>query len=252
VRAPFKWPCRARWLKGWAFPSPDSGAPTAIATDGNKMAIGMVAHFILPMMSHTQHGPMTSPKVPSHGSCIGMEGNPATGRIINTVLAVIHRRGTSSEPPSKQGYIISNILTQNAHGLRCRAGDEHGNPCPYSPHDYTKYKHLITTMKLKVIDVYFVQETWLKGDLFDKTINGFQVFRHNGEVGNHNFCVSLSSSHLATTRGGKPQELDHRSLQEGSLVSMPTSEEQNLDLGKLTTNRVRYVYTDTINCLFDI
>jgi len=42
-------------------------------------------------------------------------------------------------------------------------------------------------MKLKDIDVCFVQETWLKGDVFDEIINGYHVFRHNGGVGNHNF-----------------------------------------------------------------
>jgi len=42
-------------------------------------------------------------------------------------------------------------------------------------------------MKLKDIDVYFVQETWLEGDVFDEIINGYHV-RHNGGVGKHNFC----------------------------------------------------------------
>ena len=43
-------------------------------------------------------------------------------------------------------------------------------------------------MKLKDIDVYFVQETWLKGDVFDEIIKGYHVFRHNEGVGNHSFC----------------------------------------------------------------
>ena len=42
-------------------------------------------------------------------------------------------------------------------------------------------------MKLKNIDVYFVQETWLEGDVFDETINGYHVFHHNGEIGHHNY-----------------------------------------------------------------
>jgi hypothetical protein len=40
-------------------------------------------------------------------------------------------------------------------------------------------------MKTKSLDVYFVQETWLEGDAFDKVINGYHVFRHNGGKGNH-------------------------------------------------------------------
>jgi hypothetical protein len=43
-------------------------------------------------------------------------------------------------------------------------------------------------MKTKNLDVYFVQETWLEDDVFDKVINGYHVFRHNGKLGNHNFC----------------------------------------------------------------
>ena len=42
-------------------------------------------------------------------------------------------------------------------------------------------------MRTKSLDVYFVQETWLEGDVFDETINGYHVFRHNGGKGNHNF-----------------------------------------------------------------
>jgi hypothetical protein len=42
-------------------------------------------------------------------------------------------------------------------------------------------------MKLKQLNVYFIQETWLEGDVFDKTINRYHVFCHNGEIGNHNF-----------------------------------------------------------------
>ncbi len=42
-------------------------------------------------------------------------------------------------------------------------------------------------MKLKQLDVYFVQETWLEGDIFDEIINGYHVFCHNRKLGNHNF-----------------------------------------------------------------
>ena len=51
-----------------------------------------------------------------------------------------------------------------------------------------RYEHLKTMMKLKDIDVYFVQETWLEGDVFDVIINGYHFFYHNGGVGNDNFC----------------------------------------------------------------
>ena len=94
---------------------------------------------------------------------------------------------SESSDEDEQSYVISKIFTQNAHGLRRWARDGDGNPHPNSPLDYTRYEHLITTMKLKGIDVYFIQETWLEGDVFDEIINGYHVFRHNGGVGNHNF-----------------------------------------------------------------
>ena len=42
-------------------------------------------------------------------------------------------------------------------------------------------------MKEKCLEVYFIQETWLEGDIFDEVINGYHIFRHNGGEGNHNF-----------------------------------------------------------------
>ena len=92
------------------------------------------------------------------------------------------------DPLDNQEFATRKILTQNAHGLRCRAHDNEGNLHPNLPHDYMQYEHLITSMKLKSIDVYFVQETWLEGDVYDDIINGYHVFHHNGAVGNHNFC----------------------------------------------------------------
>jgi exonuclease III len=57
----------------------------------------------------------------------------------------------------------------------------------YEPHDYTRYEYLVASMKTKSLDVYFVQETWLEEDVFDEVINGYHVFRHNRDKGNHNF-----------------------------------------------------------------
>ena len=86
---------------------------------------------------------------------------------------MIKRRAKTSESSDEdeQSYVISKIFTQNAHGLRRRARDDDRNPRPNSPLDYTSYEHLITMMKLKGIDVYFVHETWLEGDVFDEIIN---------------------------------------------------------------------------------
>ena len=67
------------------------------------------------------------------------------------------------------------------------ARTDDGNIRPNWPLDYTRYEHLISMMKLKDINAYFVQETWLEGDVFDEIINRYHVFRYNGGVGNHNF-----------------------------------------------------------------
>jgi hypothetical protein len=58
----------------------------------------------------------------------------------------------------------------------------------HKPHDYTRYEHLIASIKTKSLNVYCVQETWLEGDTFNEVINGYHIFRHNGGKGNHNFC----------------------------------------------------------------
>ena len=86
----------------------------------------------------------------------------------------------SSSSSTDRGFIISKIFTQNAHGLRRRPKDKNENICSTAPHDYTRYEHLITTMKLKQLDIYFIQETWLEGDVYDEIINGYHIFHHNG------------------------------------------------------------------------
>jgi hypothetical protein len=95
---------------------------------------------------------------------------------------------TNKQPCPTRQLDISSFTSQNAHGLCCRPCDTDGNIIPHGPHDYTQYEHLITSMKTKNLDVYFVQETWLKGNVFDEVINGYHVFRNNGDLGNHNFC----------------------------------------------------------------
>ena len=49
----------------------------------------------------------------------------------------------------------------------------------------TKFEHLIALMKVKCLDVYFLQNTWLEDGEFDVNIGGYHVFCHNGPNGNH-------------------------------------------------------------------
>ena len=90
-------------------------------------------------------------------------------------------------PPFPRQLDISTFATQNTHGLRRLPRDTDGKLITTEPYDYTCYEHLITMMKTKSLDVYFVQETWLEGDAFNEVINGYHDFRHNGGKGNHNF-----------------------------------------------------------------
>ena len=40
-------------------------------------------------------------------------------------------------------------------------------------------------MKVKCLDVYFLQDTWLEDGEFDVDIGGYHIFCHNGPNGNH-------------------------------------------------------------------
>jgi exonuclease III len=100
-----------------------------------------------------------------------------------TAAAVTHH----PHPSSPHQFDISTFATQNTHGLCCLPHDIDGKLMTTEPYDYTHYEHLISMMKTKCLDVYFVQETWLEGDAFDEVINSHHVFRHNGGKGNHNF-----------------------------------------------------------------
>ena len=40
-------------------------------------------------------------------------------------------------------------------------------------------------MKVKCLDIYFLQDTWLEDDEFNVDIGGYHVFCHNGPNGNH-------------------------------------------------------------------
>ena len=66
-------------------------------------------------------------------------------------------------------------------------------------------------MKLKGIYVYFVQETWLEGDVFDEILNGYHVFVTTEGLAITTSAALQSSYPLAITRAGKPREPDHRS-----------------------------------------
>ena len=78
-------------------------------------------------------------------------------------------------PSSPHQLDISAFVTQNAHGLRRLPRDAEGKLITTEPYDYTRYEHLISIMKTKNLDVYFVQETWLEGDAFDEVINSYQL-----------------------------------------------------------------------------
>ncbi len=65
------------------------------------------------------------------------------------------------------------------------AMDSNNSRLTNQPRDTTRFKHLIASMKSKCLDIYFLQDTWLKDDEFDIDVDGYHVFCHNGPKGNH-------------------------------------------------------------------
>ncbi len=80
---------------------------------------------------------------------------------------------------------MSKYCTQNVHALWRLATDEDGKKLSNQPQDTIKFEHLIASMKVKCLDAYFLQDTWLDNDKFDVNIGGYHVFHHNGPNGNH-------------------------------------------------------------------
>jgi hypothetical protein len=76
-------------------------------------------------------------------------------------------------------------LHTNAHGLWRLEADDGGNRLSNQPWDTTRFEHLIASMKLKCLDVYFLQDMWLEDDKFDIDVGGYHLFCHNGPNGNH-------------------------------------------------------------------
>ena len=79
---------------------------------------------------------------------------------------------------------ISNIYTQNVHGLK-RGKYDANNKRISGEYDYTKVEYITELMREKDIDCYFIQETWWEGTEFDVIINGYHMFRHNDILENN-------------------------------------------------------------------
>jgi hypothetical protein len=117
---------------------------------------------------------------------------------------------TNKQPHPTRQLDISSFTTQNAHGLRCCPCNTDGNIIPNGPHNYMQYEHLITSMKTKNLDVYFVQETWLEGDVFDEVINGYHVLGIMETSAITTFVELLSSSPCNIMKDGKLQVQHHQ------------------------------------------
>jgi hypothetical protein len=135
------------------------------------------------------------------------QGDVPRHRITTTIAKHI----TPPAPLTKQGIVISKNVTQNAHGLHHRPRGSDGKPLPHDPHDYTRYKHLNATMKLKQLDVYFVQETWLEGNVFDELSMAIMFFITMARKVNTTSAGLPSSCHPDIMTDGKPPEPTHPS-----------------------------------------
>ena len=96
-------------------------------------------------------------------------------------LSITRHNIPSQTPPTVMD--ISQIYTQNAHDLWCRARDQDGNIIPNCKRDTTKFEHLIHRMCVDDIDAWLIQETWLEDDGYDTVIGGYHIFRHNSPIG---------------------------------------------------------------------
>jgi hypothetical protein len=65
-------------------------------------------------------------------------------------------------------------------------------------------------MKTKNLDVYFIQEAWLKGDVFDEVINGYHVLGTMETSAITTSVELLSSSPHNIMKDGKLQAPRHQ------------------------------------------
>ena len=98
-------------------------------------------------------------------------------------------------------------------------------------------------MNTKSLDIYFVQETWLEGDVFDEVINGYHIFRHNGDLGSHNFhrvAMILSPHYYAgwkAARARPPITTDATGKFAGHYISINESLTAATELGSKSVGR---------------
>ncbi len=98
-------------------------------------------------------------------------------------ISTVQRFGLRHPPDGCVDMIT--YCPQNAHGLWRLATDEDGNRLSNQPRDMARFEHLIALMKVKCLDVYFLQDTWLEDEEYNVDIVGYHVFCHVGPNGNH-------------------------------------------------------------------
>ena len=198
TRALFKRPRRLRRLGDWAFPTLNHASTATDADDDDdihppKVDIPSTDTLLDETDDESEESYYVSDdntELRTDDDAYDNEWTPNDDNDALTAPNTIPSLNTNKKAPrttKSRQLDISSFTTQNAHGLRRRPRDNDGNIIANGPHDYTRYEHLITSMKTKNLDVYFVQETWLEDDVFDEVINGYHIFRHNGELGKHNF-----------------------------------------------------------------
>ena len=177
TRSLFCTPRRRKQLRDWVVPHTNDSheAPGLTYEDDDNDT----TDFNLSLHMSTTIDEITDDIIPRKSRSPSLAPRQDAPRRRHTAVTQRHAP-LSSSSSTDRGFIISKIFTQNAHGLRRRPKDKNENICSTAPHDYTRYEHLITTMKLKQLDIYFIQETWLEGDVYDEIINGYHIFHHNG------------------------------------------------------------------------
>ena len=167
MRPLFYTPCRQKQLRDWAFPhthdSHEASGSTYEDNDADDTTDFNMSLHMSALIDKIKDDIISRKSRPPSPA-------PRQDKPRRRHTAVTQRQAPSSSSSTDRGFIISKIFTQNAHGLRHRPKDKNGNICSTAPHDYTRYEHLITTIKLNQLDVYFIQKTWLEGDVSDEVI----------------------------------------------------------------------------------
>jgi len=143
----FHAPRRRKQLSDWAFPHNNENVisfPIDLTTNGDTTSADNVsATKLLREEVEQEVEQQMEWENDDTNDKLSRDSSPpistSSSKARNKSATAITRQSRPSETPidNEQVFVISKMLTQNAHGLRPRTRDNEGNICPNSPFDYT-------------------------------------------------------------------------------------------------------------------